>query len=84
MDIKKIVSSENGAIVMSIIMGIGLATLFRQHCKNRDCIVFEAPSKEFLTKGILKYDNKCYKNTPEHVQCSKTKKKVRFQNNWFY
>jgi hypothetical protein len=84
MDIKKIVSSENGAIVMSIIMGIGLATLFRQHCTQRDCIVFEAPSKDFLTKGILKYDNKCYKNDPEHVQCNKNKKKVHFKNNWFY
>lgn len=83
-DIKKIVSSERGAIVMSIILGIGLATMFRQNCKKRDCIVFEAPPEEVLAKGILKYDGKCYKNEAQHVKCDKKKKQVRFKSNWFW
>lgn len=83
-DVKKIVSSDRGAIVMSVLLGFGLATLFRKACITRDCIMFEAPDKEVLTKGILKYDGKCYKNKPEHVKCDKKKKQVRFKNNWFW
>jgi hypothetical protein len=83
-DVKKIVSSDRGAIVMSILLGFGIATLFRKACLTRDCIVFEAPPKEQLTKGILKYDGKCYKNEAEHVKCDKKKKQVHFKKNWFW
>jgi hypothetical protein len=83
-DVKKIVSSDRGAIVMSILLGFGIATLFRKACLTRDCIVFEAPSKEMLTQGILKYDGKCYQNEPEHVQCDRKKKKVHFKKDWFW
>lgn len=77
-NIKSIIGSDRGAIVMSVLLGFGISTLFRKACLNRSCIVFEAPSKEMLTNGIFKYDNKCYKNTPEHVKCSKTLKSVSF------
>lgn len=77
-DVKKVVSSDRGAIVMSILLGFGIATLFRKTCLRRSCIVFEAPPKDVLTKGILKYNGKCYQNEPHHVKCNDNQNKVRF------
>lgn len=84
MDIKKIIDSDRAAIVMSIILGLGVATIFRKICTEKDCVIFEPPSKDFLTKGILKYDNKCYQNETQHVRCDKNKKKVRFKTSWLW
>jgi hypothetical protein len=51
----KFVHTETGKIVMSILLGFGLASLFRVVCKNKDCLIFHAPPLE-------KFDNKIYKN----------------------
>ena len=43
MNIERILRGKIGKIFMSILLGLGLTTLFRKVCKNRDCIVFHAP-----------------------------------------
>ena len=43
MNLKRLIYSDVGRIVISIILGLGLATLFRKVCKERDCLVFHAP-----------------------------------------
>ena len=39
-NIKKFLSSRSGVIIMSIILGLGLSTLFRMSCTSRSCIVY--------------------------------------------
>ena len=46
MNIERILHGKIGKIFMSVLLGLGLATLFRKVCKNRDCIVFYAPDIE--------------------------------------
>ena len=38
----KFVHTQTGKIIMSILLGFGLASLFRRVCKNKDCIIFHA------------------------------------------
>jgi hypothetical protein len=63
---------------MSILLGLGLASLFRTVCKDKDCIIFHAPPLEEIKDKIYKYDNKCYKYTTKSVVCDKTKKIITF------
>ena len=44
--ITDLISSKEGKIIISCVWGLGLASLFRQVCKGRQCIVIEGPKPE--------------------------------------
>ena len=73
---QELIHSETGKYVFSIILGIGLASIFRKACNARNCLIFKAPDIESLKNNIFKYDNKCYKFNEEAIECSKNKKTV--------
>jgi hypothetical protein len=77
MYLDKFVHSATGKILMSIILGIGLATFFRSACKGKRCRIIASPPSEDLEDQIYKFDNKCYKMEKNAIQCSKNKKTVR-------
>ena len=74
----KFVHTHTGKILMSVILGFGIASLFREVCKNRRCIIFKAPPLAELKDKVYKFDNKCYKYTTKQTKCDKSKKTVRF------
>ena len=65
---------------MSILLGFGLASLFRTVCKEKECIVFYTPPLDQFQDKIYKEGNKCYKFSPVATKCSKSKKIVNFSN----
>lgn len=62
-------NSSRGSIVISAILGLGLATLFRQTCRG-DCVVVRAPDLDKLRNYIYEIDGTCYKYTARAVKCS--------------
>jgi hypothetical protein len=75
----KFLHTERGKIIMSILLGFGLASLFRTVCKHQNCLVFHAaPLDEFKDK-IYKNDGKCVKYTPVATKCSLNAKTVTFE-----
>ena len=73
LDIKRIINSDRGKIVFSILLGLGLATLFRQSCKTNKCLIFKAPTLDQIKNKLFNYNNKCYKFTEKSVSCNKPK-----------
>jgi hypothetical protein len=63
---------------MSILLGFGLASLFRNVCKDKQCLFFNAPHLDQIQDKIHKYDNKCYTYLPESTKCSVDKKIINF------
>ena len=61
--------TPNGQIFVSIILGLGLAMLFRKVCKDRKCIVITAPPPEHM-KYIYEFEGECYKYTPKATKCA--------------
>jgi hypothetical protein len=74
----RFIHSENGKTIMSILLGFGLASLFRTICKDKECLVFHAPPLEEIKDKIYKHDNKCYKYTTKSTICDKSKRIVSF------
>jgi len=64
-------NTTQGRIIISIIWGLGLATLFRKACKGRNCIVIKAPDPDNIKNKIYAFQNKCYKFYPEITSCYK-------------
>jgi hypothetical protein len=78
MYIRRLIYSEFGSIVMSIILGLGLATLFRKVCKDRNCMRFQGPSINKIKGQIFKYQNKCYSYEPNITKCNNNRKIIPF------
>jgi hypothetical protein len=78
MYLRRILYGDAGKIFMSIILGLGLATLFRKVCNDRNCIIFKAPDIKKIQNQIFKFQGKCYKFTEEIEKCNNNKKIVPF------
>jgi hypothetical protein len=78
MYLSKFVHSETGRTIMSIILGLGLATFFRKMCSGKNCIVSKAPPLEEIEDKIYKFDGKCYKLEKNAEMCNAKKKVVSF------
>jgi hypothetical protein len=76
MHLEKLVNSKTGKVVASILLGFGLATLFRKVCKERNCIVLKAPPLQEMTTQVFKHDDKCYTFQAVSAKCDKNKKIV--------
>ena len=78
MYLSKFVHSTTGRYLMSILLGFGLATLFRQMCTGKDCVSFNAPPLEEIDDQTYKFDDKCYTLHKKAVQCNSKKEIVAF------
>jgi len=76
----KFVHTEKGKIIMSILLGFGLASLFRQVCKGTGCVKFFAPPLEKIKDKIYKKGKTCVTFKPLFAKCSyKNAKIVKFE-----
>lgn len=75
----KYLHTERGKIIMSIILGFGLASLFRTVCKDNNCIIFHAPPLDEFKDKIYKNGEKCIKYVPVATKCSLNAKTVTFE-----
>ena len=78
MYLKRLTNNYIGRAFISILLGLGLATLFRKVCKDRECIVFKAPSIDKIKKDIFKFDEKCYTFKESAQTCDDNKKIIQF------
>lgn len=62
-----------GQIVISIILGLGLATVFQKVCKGQNCIVMQSPDMKEINKYYYKIDSDCYKYKPYVTACDASK-----------
>jgi hypothetical protein len=78
MHLERFVQTEGGRLLMSVILGVGLATLFKVSCKDKNCLLMRAPPLEQLKDKIYKVDDKCYKFKPTQTKCSATTENFEF------
>lgn len=74
----KFVHTKNGRIILSVLLGLGLSSLFRKSCKGRNCIVFKGPPIKEIKNKTFEYNNKCYKYNETNVKCDPTRKIIPF------
>lgn len=81
MGLERILHTRFGQILLSTILGFGLASLFRKVCKDRSCMIFKAPQPKEIEDKVYKFDNKCYKFKANPTKCDVTKKIIDFTKN---
>jgi hypothetical protein len=80
-NILKLFKTNYGKNIISIILGLGLSSLFRNICKEKNCINFYGPNMDEIKNNTYKYNNKCYKFTPTTVKCNINKTLINFKQN---
>jgi len=75
----KFVHSERGKIIMSILLGFGLASLFRKVCKGNNCLSFHAPPLDEFKEKIYENKGNCVKFVPVATKCSLNVKTITFE-----
>ena len=78
MYIRRLITGVFGRSIISILLGLGLATLFRKVCNDRNCLLFKGPNLSNIRGKTFKYNDKCYKYKENATTCDKTKKIVDF------
>ena len=77
-NLSKFVNSENGRILMSIILGFGLSALFKFTCKGKNCIIYNAAPSEEIKDKIFTFNQKCYKFEETSAECDNNKQILEF------
>lgn len=65
----RIMATDAGAIVVSLLLGLGLAAIFRRACHGDGCLVLRAPDAGEIARSHYKVGADCYKYTPRVVPC---------------
>jgi len=68
----KFIHTARGKYLFSILLGFGLATLFRKSCNSRNCLIFKAPNLDNIKDKIFNHNNKCYQFNEESTNCNNT------------
>lgn len=74
MNFKRLLHTKMGVIVISIVLGLGLATIFRKVCTDKNCIIFKGPIISDVVDKTYKHGEKCYKYTINSTTCNPNKK----------
>lgn len=76
MNFKRLLDTELGRFFISVLMGLGLACLFRKVCTDKNCIVFNGPVISDVDGKIFKIGEKCYKYSVSTEKCDAMKQIV--------
>lgn len=70
---REILNDSTGAKIAAVILGFGLAAIFRTACRGNNCVIVKSPDKEDLQRYYYKLEDECFKYTPYAVQCDDDK-----------
>lgn len=77
-NLREVIHTPMGKVLVSALLGFGLATLFRRHCDEQGCMEFKAHRIEDVEKETFRHDGKCYRFTATSVTCDKDSAVVAF------
>ena len=79
MGLNRILHTKFGQTLLSIILGFGLASLFRKVCKSKNCLLFKAPPLDKIKNKVFGFDNRCYEFSEKSTSCSNLHNNVLLQ-----
>ena len=79
MHLRRLIYSKFGRYIISFLLGIGLASLFKRACNERNCLKFVAAPIDKIDKQTFQYNDKCYVYEQSAESCSPSKKILSFE-----
>ena len=76
MYVDRLFKTETGKVILSLILGLGIAGLFRRACTNSKCVKYVFPKYEEVENQVFRYNDKCYKLKKVSEKCQDNKKQL--------
>jgi len=76
MNLKRLLNTQLGVAIISILLGLGLATFFYKACDGKQCLDFNGPLISEIDGKTYKFGEECYKYTFHSAPCDSTKKVI--------
>jgi hypothetical protein len=67
--INRLLYTDRGQKICSILFGFALAMMFRQVCPGGECKIILAPPLSHIQKTVFELEGDCYKYKPVPVKC---------------
>ena len=84
MNFKRLLNTELGIFFISVLLGMGLATLFRKVCEGKNCIQFNGPVISEIDGKTYKYGEYCYKYNLQAASCDSSKQTIEVSSRTEY
>ena len=78
LSVSDILKSEASRVIISLLLGIGAASLFRKGCHELSCLSFRAPDSKDISEKTYVYGESCLGYKPRAVPCEDNMVKVKF------
>jgi hypothetical protein len=72
----ELIKTFGGKILLSILLGLGLASIFYKTATYKNNIVFNGPVISEIDGTIFKHGEKCYKYSSNSAKCNPTVKRT--------
>lgn len=69
MEFSKWIANANVAILVSCVLGFGVAALFRPLCKGPDCVILRGPPVAQIRGSVYQIGEKCHEFNAKAVEC---------------
>ncbi len=76
LNISRILNTPMGRIFISLLLGLGLATMFRKACTDGSCLSFNGPVINEVDGKTYKFGEYCYKYDLFPTKCDSTRRTV--------
>ena len=76
MNFKRLLNTDIGRSFVSVLLGLGLASLFRKVCTDKGCIRFNGPIITDIEEKVYKHGEKCYTYETNSDKCDPAKRNV--------
>ncbi len=77
LNISRMLNTSIGRFFISLLLGVGLATMFRKACTDGSCISFNGPVISEVDGKTYKFGEYCYKYELFPTQCDSTRQTVQ-------
>ena len=67
--LEDLMKKEIGCLLISALLGLGLAAAFFRVCQGRDCVITKGPSVDYVTSNVWRDGEDCYKYKVKAVDC---------------
>jgi len=72
------IHTDFGKYIISFILGVGLASIFRKSCSNKNCLDFRGPHHLDIIKPTYGFNDGCYKFKEKAISCNTRTKQVLY------
>lgn len=75
--LSQLLNDKYGAIIISVVLGLGLSSIFRKVCKNGKCIILRGPEPKELKDNVYYWYDKCIKYETIPSKCGDKDKLIK-------